>query len=68
MPGLLQMPQHHDAEHVPHMEARAGAIEADIGRERFFLQRGLKALPVGALLDKTAFFEHTEEIGGTGIG
>src|SRR5690606_10343922 len=61
VPGLLQAAQHHDSHHMPDMQAGAGGIESDIGRDRPLESELVEALGVRDLVNESAFREKPEE-------
>jgi hypothetical protein len=61
--GLLQPPQCHDRKEMADMQARAGAVEADISRNDLAGGEGIERGEVGALVNISALLKHIDEIG-----
>ena len=51
---------------LPDMQRRAGAVVADIGRDRSLAEKRVKTLRVGALMNEAALMESAEEVGTEG--
>ena len=62
MAGLLQLPQHHDADEMPHMQARRRAVEADIAGDDLVAGKRIEPGLVGALVDVAAAGKLVEKI------
>ena len=45
------------------MQARRGAVEADVAGDRSLDGKGIEPCRVGTLVDEAALFEHAHEIG-----
>ena len=52
VPGLLKLPQHHDADQMADMEGRGGAVEADIAGQPLTACQPVQPRLVGRLVDK----------------
>ena len=63
VPGLLQLAQHHDPEQIADMEARRGAVEADIAGDRPGFGKRIEARFVGHLMQIAAGLDLVQEFG-----
>ncbi len=62
VPGLLKLPEQHDADQVAHMQARGRAVEADIAGDDFRPRELIERRFVGALVDVAARGELLEKV------
>src|SRR5262245_19019580 len=60
--GLLQLAQHHDAEQVADMQARRGAVEADIAGDALGSEQLVEAGFLGRLMDEAAGLKLPEDV------
>ena len=63
MAVALQPPQHHDRDQMADMEARRGAVIADIGRDHACRGAAVQRFEVGALMDEAARGHVAQKLG-----